>query len=64
MQSLEHCNVDTEAVEAEAKTEQRHDERRAHDVPAVEVSSAHAWTLAARAASVSPFWDVIVPTAP
>src|SRR3989442_10844139 len=64
MQALEHRNVDTESIEAEAKTEQRHHERRAYDVPAVEVSSAHAWTLAAWPASVSPFSDVIVLTAP
>src|SRR5207253_9254717 len=64
MQPLEGRDVHAEPVEPEAEAEQRHDEGRAHDVPAVEVSSAHAWTLAAGRAGVSPFSDVIVPTAP
>ena len=42
VQPLERRDVDGEPVEPETETAERHDERRAHDVPAVEVSSAHA----------------------
>src|SRR5262249_46838380 len=47
-------------IEAKAETEQRHDEGGAHDVPAVEIWSGHAWTLAAGRGRVSPFSDAIV----
>ena len=43
VQSLERRDVQRETVEAEPEAEQRHDEGRAHDLPAVEESSAHAW---------------------
>src|SRR5262249_49692907 len=62
MQALEHRNVDAQSIEAETEAEQCHDERRAQNVPAIEISSAHAGTLAAWTAPVSPFSDVIVPT--
>jgi hypothetical protein len=39
---LEHRDVDGDPVEAETEAEERHHEGRGHDVPAVEISRAHA----------------------
>src|SRR5206468_11806142 len=60
MQPLERGDVDADSVETEAEAEQRHDERGADDVPAIEVTAAHAVTLAAGSVIVSPLSDAIV----
>src|SRR5262249_56380174 len=56
--------IHREPVEAETKAEERHDEHRAHDVPAVKVSGGHAATVPTDGIAVSPLSDVIVSPAP
>src|SRR4030095_1160804 len=64
VQPLERRDVNRDTVEAETEAEQRHDKRRAHDVPAIEISGDHATTVPTGGAEVWPLSDVIVPSAP